>query len=140
MSRNLRLVSIVDDEPDITTLFKDALNNISNIRIFTFTDPIIALEHFTINKHDYALIISDLRMPRLDGMELVKRVKCMNRYTRTMLMTAFDVDDVMFRNYSKKQIINRFLQKPIPLKYLRAKVNEELHLYELGIQKSIITK
>jgi hypothetical protein len=36
----LRLVSIVDDEPDITDLFKDALTDIANIRIFTFTDPV----------------------------------------------------------------------------------------------------
>lgn len=138
MSRNLRLVAIVDDEPDITTLFKDALNNISNISIFTFTDPIMALEHFTVNKDDYALIVSDLRMPGHDGMGLLKRVKSINRYTRTILMTAFDINDAMFKDYSKMEIINGFLQKPIPLKDLRAKVNEELHLYELGIQKSIV--
>lgn len=140
MGRDLRLVSIVDDEPDITTLFEDALTNVSNIRIFTFTDPILALEHFTINKDDYALIISDLRMPGLDGMELVKRVKFLNRYARTILMTAFDIDDAMFKDYAKKQIINGFLQKPILLKDLREKVNEELHLYELALQKPTIIK
>lgn len=140
MSRNLRLVLIVDDEPDITTLFKDALTNISNIRIFTFTDPLLALEHFSTNRDDYALIISDLRMPGLDGMELLKRVKSMNRYVRTILMTAFDIDDTIFKDYAKRRIINDFLQKPIPLNGLRAKVNGALHLYEMGIQESIVTK
>ena len=102
MSRIFRLVLIVNDEPDKVTLFKDALANIFNIRIFTFTDPILALEHFTINNDNYARIISDLRMPRLGGMEFVKRFKSMNRYVRTKLMTAFDIDDAMFKDYRDK--------------------------------------
>ncbi len=35
-----KLVSIVDDEEDITTLFHDALKHINGITLFTFTDPI----------------------------------------------------------------------------------------------------
>lgn len=139
MSR-LRLVSIVDDEPDITDLFKDALTDIANIRIFTFTDPVMALEHFTINKDDYAMVISDLRMPALNGMELIKKAKSLNPYARMILMTAFNIDDAMFKDFAKKQIINGFLQKPVRIDDLCAKANEELDLYEVGIQKSIITK
>jgi DNA-binding NtrC family response regulator len=137
---HLRLVSIVDDEPDITNLFKDALTIIANIRIFTFTDPVIALEHFTINKGDYAVIISDLGMPALNGMELIKNAKTLNPFTRMILMTAFDIDDAMFEDFAKKQIINGFLQKPVKIDDLCAKVNEELDLYEIGIQKPIIIK
>jgi DNA-binding NtrC family response regulator len=134
------LVSIVDDEPDITDLFKDALTIIANIRIFIFTDPVMALEHFTINKGDYAMIISDLRMPALNGMELIKKAKSLNPFARMILMTAFDIDDAMFKDFAKKQIINGFLQKPVRIDDLCAKVYEELDLYEMGIQKPIITK
>jgi hypothetical protein len=55
-------------------------------------------------------------------------------------MTAFDIDDAIFKDYAKRRIINDFLQKPIPLNDLRAKVNDALHLYEMGIQESIVTK
>jgi len=91
-----RLVGIVDDEQDITELFRDALSTINGITIFTFTDPILALEHITINKEKYMLVISDLRMPGLDGIELLKKLKKMNAFVRTILMTAFEINDINF--------------------------------------------
>ena len=87
------MVSIVDDDRDITLLFHDALQNVVGITIFTFTDPIKALEHFQVNEHAYALVISDFKMPGLNGMELIRKIKQLNRFVRTILMTAFEVDD-----------------------------------------------
>lgn len=83
-STNNKIVSIVDDEIDITELFHDALcNNIDGITVVTFNDPVIALEHFTGNKENYALVISDLRMPNLNGLELLKKIKKLNEKVRT---------------------------------------------------------
>jgi hypothetical protein len=59
ISVNNRIVSIVDDDPDIAILFYDTLKSIAGITIFTFTDPIQALEHFHVNEHAYVAIISD---------------------------------------------------------------------------------
>jgi DNA-binding NtrC family response regulator len=126
-----RLVAIVDDEKDITVLFRDALQRIKRISIFAFTNPLMALEHFTINKEQYVLVISDLRMPSLNGLELVKKIKDLNPLSRTILMTAFEIDDNLFQEYSKKEIINAFVQKPIRLDDLFVVVNNELHTYEL---------
>ena len=64
-----KLVSIVDDEADITTLFHDALVGIDGITVLTFTDPILALEHFQTKQDAYVLVISDYRMPGLSGIE-----------------------------------------------------------------------
>jgi DNA-binding NtrC family response regulator len=91
-----RLVAIVDDERDITVLFRDALETIKGISIFTFTNPIMALEHFKINRKDYVLIVSDLRMPGINGIELLKGTKELNPLVRTVLMTAFEFDDELF--------------------------------------------
>jgi DNA-binding NtrC family response regulator len=133
-----RLVGIVDDEKDITVLFRDALAVVSGITIFTFTDPIIALEHIMINRGAYVLMISDLRMPGLNGMELIKRIKDVNPSVRTILMTAFEIKDDLFKEYAKKEIINGFLQKPIHLTDLYTEVNNQLHTYDLQKQKSLI--
>src|SRR4030095_8938359 len=132
-----RLVGIVDDE-DITKLFRDALGVINGIRIFTFTDPVLALEHITINKERYMLVISDLRMPGINGMELIKKLKIMHPFLRTTLMTAFESNDELFQEYTKKQIINGFFQKPIRLHNLREEVNNQIHTYQLQRQKSLI--
>jgi len=45
----------------------------SGITIFTFTDPILALEHSQVKEYAYVLVISDFKMPGLNGMEFLKR-------------------------------------------------------------------
>jgi len=125
------MVSIVDDDPDIITLFHEALKSISGITIFTFTDPILALEHFQVNEYAYVLVLSDFKMPGLNGMEFLKKIKELNSFVRTILMTAFQIEDKVFREYTKKKIINAFLQKPIGIHDLLKEVNTQLHSYEM---------
>jgi DNA-binding NtrC family response regulator len=130
-SKTNRIVCIVDDDLDITVLFRDALQTILEVTVFTFTDPILALEHFQINDFAYLLVISDFKMPGLNGMEFLKRIKEANRFVRTILMTAFTIDDKMFREYTKNKIINTFLQKPIGIHDLLKEVDTQLHSYEM---------
>ena len=133
-----KFVSIVDDEQDITTLFHDALRGIEGITIFTFTDPIEALEHFQENKEDYVLVISDFKMPRLNGAELLKKMKDKSNHVRTILMTAFDIENATLSEYTKNEIINAFFQKPVRLTNLIEVVRSELESYEM--QKRIVTQ
>ena len=126
-----RMVSIVDDEPDIIMLFRDALKSISGIIIFTFTDPILALEHFQVNEYAYVLVISDFKMPGLNGMEFLKKIKEYNRFVRTILMTAFQIEDKVFLEYTKKRIINAFNKKPIGIHDLVKEVDTQIHSYEI---------
>jgi DNA-binding NtrC family response regulator len=135
-NKSSKLVAIIDDELDITVLFHDALGRIRGISIFTFTNPMMALEHFKINRKDYRLIVSDLRMPGINGIELLKRIKELNPLVRTVLMTAFEFDDELFQQYAEKQIINGFLQKPILLKDLVKEVDNQLHIYQLQEHKT----
>lgn len=51
MSSSTKIVSIVDDDLDITELFDDAVcDGIDGVSVVSFNDPVIALEHFTQNK------------------------------------------------------------------------------------------
>lgn len=124
------LVAIIDDESDIVNLFRDALSKIDGLSIFTFTDPLIAFEHFKINKDAYALVISDLRMPGINGTELVYKIKNENPLVRTLLMTAFEVDDKVFEEYVKNDIIDGFLQKPVKLGDLLSEVLKQVNIYK----------
>ena len=126
-----KLIAIVDDDLDITELFYDVLIPINGIVVFKFTDPIIALEHITLNLHKYALIISDFKMPGLNGIEFISRVKRLNPYKRTLLMTAFEIKDSLFSQYLKQEIINGFLQKPIEIKDLLEEVNKQIHIHKI---------
>jgi DNA-binding NtrC family response regulator len=132
LSSPSRIVSIVDDEPDITELFYDALQKIEDCHVFKFTDPALAIEHFKINMKDYAVMISDLRMPVINGMQLLKTVRDLNPCARTILMTAFSTEKDIFHEYNEKKIINRFLQKPISIVDILSEVRTQLDFYLNG--------
>lgn len=134
MSDNQRIVSIVDDEIDITDLFQDALcSNIHGISVVSFNDPTLALEHYTENKQNYALIISDMRLPRMTGLELLKKVKELNPDVRTMLVSAFDMqDNPDFQKYLKDGVVDSFVEKPITIHRLCQEVRDEIETYDLG--------
>jgi DNA-binding NtrC family response regulator len=70
-------------------------------------------------------------MPRLNGTTLLKKMKDTNEYVRSILMTAFDIEDATLRDYTKKGIINAFFQKPIRLKDLVEVVRSELDSHEM---------
>jgi DNA-binding NtrC family response regulator len=130
LSVNKKILSIVDDEIDIIRLFHDALCRIDGLLVITFNDSIKALEHFTINKKEYVLVLSDYRMPSLSGLDLLRKVKTLNPSVRTVLMSAFDVDsDDILRKYLIEKIINQFIQKPITIHALCDEINNQLRAH-----------
>ena len=126
MSIKNKIVSIVDDELSTTNLFYTALRTIRGINAFGFTDPVQALEHLKMNKRDYAVMISDLRMPVINGVQLLQTVKDLNPLTRTILLTGYNIDDSLLQEYTEKAIINCFLQKPVGIDQLRSVVTNQL--------------
>jgi DNA-binding NtrC family response regulator len=127
ITKNNKIVSVVDDEQKTAQLFHSALNTLKGINVFKFTDPILALEHLKINKLDYAVMISDLRMPVINGVLLLKTVKDLNPSTRNILMTGYDIDNSLLQEYTKKEIIDCFLRKPIELGQLLSEVNKQIY-------------
>jgi DNA-binding NtrC family response regulator len=124
----------VDDELDMIELFHDALcRNIDGISVVSFNDPVIAMEHFTDNKENYALIISDLRMPNLNGLELLKKVKKLNPNVRTILISAYEIEnDLVFQHYLREGIIDSFIEKPVTINQLCQRVRDEFQVYQLA--------
>ena len=134
MVANKKIVSVVDDDLNTTELFHIALSeNIDGISVVSFNDPIIALEHFAANKDAYVLVIADLRMPSLNGLELLKKVKSSNPKVRTLLMSAYNFDeDLLFLKYMEEGIIDSSIDKPVTMNRLYQRVLEQLNAYEAG--------
>ena len=141
IATNKKIVSIVDDEIDITVLFENAIcADITGISVVSFNDPGIALEHFSKNKHGYALVISDMRMPNMVGLALLNKVKELNPKVRTMLVSAYDFhNNPIFEKYLQKGIIDSFTEKPIKINRLCQKVGDEIQAYRQGVKKSNLT-
>lgn len=131
MAANEKIVSVVDDDLNTTELFHIALSeNIDGISVVSFNDPVIALEHFAANKDAYVLVISDLRMPGLNGLELLKKVKSSNPRVRTILMSAYNFDeDLIFLKYMEEGIIDSSIDKPVTINRLCQRVRDELENY-----------
>jgi DNA-binding NtrC family response regulator len=132
-----RIVIVVDDEIHIAKLFHEALlENIDGISVFSFVDPVMAFQHFTENSENYALVISDLRMPNLNGLELLKKVKTANPKVRTILMSAYNLDeDELYQKYMKEAVINSTIEKPVTMNRLYQILKDELDAYQIGIYK-----
>ena len=132
MYANNRIVSIIDDDPSTTLFFREALKEFTGITVVAFTDPILALEHFQKYDYAYVLVISDYKMAALNGMEFLKKIKEYNRFVRTILITAaFRINDNLFQEYTKKKIIDGFVQKPIGLHNFIKEVDTQLQAYEM---------
>lgn len=134
MSSGTKIVSIVDDELDITELFSDAVcHSIDGVSVVSFNDPVIALEHFTQNKERYALVISDFRMPNLTGLELLKKVKKLKSSVRTILVSAYEVEYIaVIQRYMQEGIIDSFIEKPVTVNQLCQRVRDEFQVYQLA--------
>ena len=131
MYANNRIVSIIDDDPSTTLFFREALKEFTGITVVDFTDPILALEHFQKYDYAYVLVISDYKMAALN-MEFLKKIKEYNRFVRTILITAaFRINDNLIQEYTKKKIIDGFVQKPIGLHDFIKEVDTQLQAYEM---------
>lgn len=135
ISPNEGMVGIVDDDSDISMIFAEALRGIGGISVFTFNDSLEALKHFTNNKEEYILVICDLMMPRLDGLDLVKKIKKLRPKTRTMIISGYEIEPGELQIDINKGIIDKIIQKPISMNGLRREVKNQINDYQLTINK-----
>jgi DNA-binding NtrC family response regulator len=116
-STNQMMVQIVDDEFDILNVLKLYLQQLG-LNVFGFTDPYLALEHFQINCKDYILVVSDIRMPGMNGFEFVRNIREIKPDVKVLLMTAFDISTNIVSEELLSTKVNGFIQKPVSGKEL----------------------
>jgi CheY-like chemotaxis protein len=108
----------LDDDFDIIVIIRATLQKHGYV-VFAFTDPYLALEHFKINADGYGLVISDVRMPGMNGFEFISRVKELRPDIKVILMTAFEINDIKHSKLLPAGIrIDEYIQKPISTQVL----------------------
>jgi len=131
VSSKKRIISIVDDDQDTSRLFRMILGEkMARYEVFSFNDSLSALEHFTENQNSYAMVITDLRMAGLNGLELLKKIKNANPNVRTILISGFNVENQMFRDGMELGVIDTTLEKPVTIQRLCHRVKSELQIYQ----------
>jgi DNA-binding NtrC family response regulator len=112
---------IVDDDSDIVQVLKMGLLK-KGFSVEAFTNPKEALQSFKSNAESYCLVLSDMRMPALSGIQLSKKVKEVNPNVKVVLMTAFEIRDIEFSKVFPSTQIDGFVQKPIGINELTDKI------------------
>jgi two-component system, OmpR family, response regulator ChvI len=85
-----RKVMLVDDEPDMIITYKSFLHS-EGYSVDAFSNSQEALRHFAqVDPSHYDLVIMDIRMPHLNGLQLYHRMKGINSSVRVLFISALD--------------------------------------------------
>ena len=118
ITSNGKSIMVVDDERDIVNQIKRSLEAMDGLKVYTFTDPFAALEHFNSSCKDHPIVISDIRMPGMNGYEFVKQVKKIDPQVKIILMSSVGINDNNLLDALPDVKIDTFLQKPFSLDIL----------------------
>ena len=135
VSENRIYILIVDDDSDIVSILKLGLVR-QGFNVVAFTDPNMALGHFKLNHKNYDLVISDIRMPTMNGFEFIKKVKKLKTTVKVFFMTAFEIDADEWSNVLPSVKIDEFIQKPASLEKIRKLVLSHIPLLKQDNQST----
>jgi two-component system response regulator ChvI len=110
----LNKILVVDDDPNITFTFKKILEK-EGYEVDTYTDPTKAEESFQPAVYDVALI--DIRMPKMNGFELYRRIRKQDSEVKVCFVTAYEIS----KEEEGSPTVNgsvTFLKKPIGMQEL----------------------
>ena len=122
-------ILVVDDEKDVQVLFEQRfrkeIKNGEMDLVFAFSGE-EALEFMQANEHEAVLILSDINMPGMSGLELLQHIK--EKYGKpppvVMMITAYGDDE----NYNQAMQLGAddFLTKPVDFVSLKEKLKTRI--------------
>jgi DNA-binding NtrC family response regulator len=85
-----KAIALIDDEVDLVELFQEILES-DGYKVCAFIDPVQAFKTLEKKIQEYGLILSDYRMPQLNGYELCTKLRQLNPDLEVILMSAYDM-------------------------------------------------
>ena len=125
-------ILIVDDEPDITRLFKLGLEYEGEFEVDIYNNPIAALSNYRPGLYD--LLLLDIRMPKMNGLELYQNIREKykgkeNGGVKVCFMTAFEEYYKEFERLFPNLELDCFIRKPVSMDKLVGVVKTKLNCY-----------
>lgn len=119
---------VVDDERDILSILKRGLESKNRFKVDTFMDAESALESLKENSDDYYdLVLTDIRMPKINGFELYRRIRESNPHMKVVFITAFEINKDEFSKVIPSVDVIDFISKPVSMVTLITKLNSILN-------------
>ena len=121
-------IMLVDDQPDMLFTYRSFLEG-QGFKVYSFTDPTVALRQFA--KEDsskYDLVVMDIRMPQLNGLQLYQRLRAINSSVRILFVTALDAAEELISllpDVAANQVIMKPVSRDRFLNYVDLAVREK---------------
>ena len=123
MSKKYSIV-IIDDEVEILDMLSRFLSRNPNFSVQTFSNPVSALSSIN-NNTKYDLVLLDIIMPQMNGLDVLEKLKDMNSDQKVIMMTAYSTLDKVLKSH--KIGATNYVMKPFSsLDALEKKVVEVL--------------
>ena len=123
MSKKYSIV-IIDDEVEILDMLSRFLSRNPNFSVQTFSNPVSALSSIN-NNTKYDLVLLDIIMPQMNGLDVLEKLKDMNSDQKVIMMTAYSTLDKVLKSH--KIGATNYVMKPFSsLDSLEKKVIEVL--------------
>jgi YesN/AraC family two-component response regulator len=119
---------VVDDERDILSIVKRGLESKNRFQVEIFIDAESALTSLKENSNEYYdLVLTDIRMPKINGFELYRRIKESNPSMKIVFITAFEINKEEFSKVIPSLDVVDFISKPVSMSTLISKLNSILN-------------
>lgn len=123
-------IMLVDDEKDILSTVKRGLESNNTFKVDTFPSGESALQAFENHPENYYdLVITDIRMPKMNGFELYRSIKEKNPSMKIAFITAFEINKEEFNKVMPSVNVIDFISKPVSISNLITKLKTMLTSY-----------
>jgi CheY-like chemotaxis protein len=116
---------LIDDEPDIIYSIKRVLET-DGFMVDSYSDPTLALSNFKPGLYD--LLLLDIKMPKINGLDLYQKMKEIDSKVKTCFLTASEMFYEEYRAVDAHPRLDKeyFIQKPCRSEKLISTLNEIL--------------
>ncbi|MCW3093286.1 MAG: response regulator [Ferruginibacter sp.] len=118
-------ILVVDDETDIQTLFEQRFRKEIRQKLVEFVFAFSgedALNYLNHHEHEVVLILSDINMPGMSGIELLRQIKQKHLTPPPVVMMITAYGDAENFNMAKQLGADDFLTKPVDFNLLKEKL------------------
>ncbi|MDN5124723.1 response regulator [Aliarcobacter butzleri] len=112
-------IAIIDDELEILNLLSRFLSRNPKFSVANYANPLAALE--SLNTSSYDIILLDIMMPQMNGLEVLEKIKEKNENQKVIMMTAYSTLDKVLKSH--KEGATNYVMKPFDsLQHLEKKI------------------
>ena len=125
MSQKFKVL-ILDDEQDILNVIERFLNRRKLVEVLTCTNPIEAIE--LIKNGDFKMLLTDIMMPEMNGVDVLKEVVKSRPEVKVIMMTAYSTIDKILE-CDKIGAVDYVTKPFISLKDIESKILDHLDIF-----------